>query len=183
MSVVQFDVDGVLADFSSAYDRTCAQLGIPAPGPDAPWDSKWNERVWDVIRTSLTWYATMPSLVTDVVFRRIHYLGADHHVYFVTHRGGLDAKQQTEAWLEWRGIRRPTVIVTGKKGEFARCVGATFAIDDKAGNAVYTAYESPKTASYLIDRPYNRFDQTVLGTKVVRIASVEDFLDIVEAAL
>ena len=79
------------------------------------------------------------------------------------------------------GVENPAVIISGKKGEFAKVVGATHAIDDKAGNAVYLQYESPKKKSYLLDASYNQFDQKVLGTKVVRVATVDEFLDAVEA--
>ncbi len=178
--IVQFDVDGVLADFSAGYDRLCMKLGVEPPGPDAPWDAKWNPVVWEEIKSSLTFWEQLPALVHDRVFHHITDLVAD--VYFVTARPGRRTKWQTERWLFDHEVRDGTVIVTGRKAEFAQAVGVTHAIDDKAGNAVATQYLASKTKSYLLDAPYNRWDQSILGTKVIRVNTVEEFLSQVEAA-
>ncbi len=185
MKVVQFDIDGVLADFSSGYDRVCRTLGLPEPGPDAPWDAKWDAKVWGFIRTSRDFWRELPELIDLRTLARIgdlRYRRDIAAVYFVTARPGTEVKRQTERWLENRAVFAPTVIVSGRKAEFAQAVGVTHAIDDKAGNAVAIQYMAPKTASYLIDRPYNRFDGAVLGSKVRRIATVEEFLDDAESA-
>jgi uncharacterized HAD superfamily protein len=177
--VVMFDVDGVLADFSSAYDRQCVALGIAPPGPDAPWDAKWDGRVWDVIKKTVGWWLFLQTIPEARVFRRINALQNTHDVYFVTARPGLAVKQQTETWLRMQGIEDPTVILSSKKGEAAAVLGADFSIEDKAGNAVYIAYQS-KTKSFIVDRPYNQFDPQMLGSKVVRIKEIEQFLAAIE---
>lgn len=178
--VVQFDVDGVLADFGAGYDALCLKLGFVAPGPDAPWDAKWEREVWAEIRSSLTFWEELPLLAPAPVMRRIADLTAD--VYFVTARPGRQTKWQTERWLYEHEVRDATVIVSAKKAEFAQAVGVTHAIDDKAGNAVAIQYMSRATSSYLLDACYNRFDQSVLGTKVKRVLTVSEFLRDVEAA-
>jgi hypothetical protein len=101
-------------------------------------------------------------------------------VYFVTARLGKSVKQQTEQWLQTFGITNPTVLVTTSKADAARVVGATHAIDDKAGNAVAIQYMST-AKSYLLDRPYNRFDNSVVGTKIQRVMTVDEFLCDIEA--
>ncbi len=178
--IVQFDVDGVLSDFSTGYDQLCNRLGVPAPGRNAPWDAKWNELVWSEIRSSVDFWLELPSLVSDSVFARIQRIAEP--VYFVTARPGTRTKWQTEEWLKDRGVYEPTVVVTGKKAEFAHAAGVTYAIDDKAGNAVAIQYMAPEAKIYLLDAPYNRFDHGALGSKVVRVTSVETFLEAVEAA-
>jgi hypothetical protein len=178
--VVQFDIDGVLANFLDGYRNLQSWQGKPRT-ESLNWDDYYSPEVWAEIRQSRYFWEDLPACVPDPVFRRINGLGPST-VYFATNRVGVDVKTQTEHWLMARGIQRPTVVITAKKGEFAYAVGATHAIDDKAGNAVYTAYHSPRTMSYLLDRPYNRFDQSVLGTRVKRIDSVGLFLSVVEAA-
>lgn len=178
--IIQFDVDGVLADFGAGYDALCLKLGLVAPGPDAPWDAKWEREVWTEIKASPYFWKELPPLIDGATFRRIHNLAAD--VYFVTARPGRETKWQTEEWLSSFGVKKATVIVSGKKAEFAQAVGVTYSIDDKAGNAVAIQYMSRGTKSYLLDASYNRFDQSVLGTKVKRVLSVAEFLRDVEAA-
>lgn len=175
---VQFDMDGVLADFGRGYRDLAASLGVTAPGMDAAkWDDLWDPKVWAEIRSSRYFWESLSPLVPTRTMERLGHLTLIHDCYFVTNRPGTDVKVQSERWLKAHCVPHPTVIVSGKKGEFAKAANITHAIDDKAGNAVFTAYHSPETASYLLDRPYNRFDQTVLGTKVQRIASVEEFLE------
>lgn len=178
--IVQFDVDGVLADFSTGYDAICRRLSIAAPGPEAPWDAKWDAKVWAEIRSSVDFWLDLQSLVSDAVFARIQRIAEP--VYFVTARPGTRTKWQTEEWLKDRGVYEPTVIVTGKKAEFAHAVGVTHAIDDKASNAVAIQYMAPKAKSYLLDAPYNRFDHAALGSKVIRVHTVSEFMFDVEAA-
>lgn len=179
--IIQFDVDGVLADFGAGYDALCMKLGYGAPGPDAPWDAKWNRDVWMEIRGSQDFWMELPSLVPDSIFARIQRI--QDPVYFVTARPGTRTKWQTEQWLKDRGVYDPTVIVSAKKAEFAQAVGVSYAIDDKAGNAVEIHYRTEgATKSYILDAPYNRWDQSVLGTKVRRVLTVAEFLRDVEAA-
>lgn len=182
--VVQFDMDGVLADFSEGYDDFCRRFRIDPPGRHAGWDAKWNQIVWDEIKASLTFWRELKPLVSEQTLDRIAALTEVADVYFVTARPGRQTKWQTEEWINDHmcGIDNPSVIVTAKKAEFAQAVGVTHAIDDKAGNAVAVQYMSRGTKSYLLDTSYNRWDMSVLGTKVIRVPSVEAFLNDVEIA-
>lgn len=180
--IVQFDMDGVLADFGSGYRRLHEQLtGERIPFP-APWDALSHAGTWATIKDSASFWYSLPQLVSDETLRRIQLLQArGSEVYFVTHRMGAYVKAQTEDWLRRRGIFPPTVIVSKHKAEFAKAVGATHAIDDKFGNAYFISCYSRDTASYLLDAPWNQVDHDVVGGTVFRIKTVEDFLDIVEA--
>lgn len=184
MKTIMFDVDGVLAGFLGGYARlwTTVHQRPFDYNSHTTWDDYWDKNVWGEIRRSSTFWLTLEGLVDVLVWSRIDTLIRHHNTYFVTNRVGPNPKQQTEQWLRRHVSSSPTVVVTGKKGEFARAVGADYAIDDKAGNAVFMQYHSPKTKSYLLDTPFNRFDHAVLGAKVVRVATVDTFLDQVEAA-
>lgn len=177
---VVFDIDGVLADFYAGYYDVMKMLNKPAPRI-GNWNDFWDKDAWAYIRQSPTFWAVLPPLVSWSVFERINKLQGEREVYFATSRHGVRAKVQTENWLRVASILRPTVIVTGKKGEFCRVVSAEYMIDDKAGNCVFTGYHAEVTTPYLLDAPWNQFDHDVLGQKVNRIKTVEEFLDIVEA--
>lgn len=183
--IVQFDVDGVLADFIGGFCRVYARehgCAFPIPYEVIRWDDLWNEEVWAHIKGSDSFWRELPSLATQTELERIARLAYDWDtVYFVTNRPGRFVHFQTVRWLEKRSIFRPTVIVTAKKAEFAVAAGVDYAIDDKAGNAVAIQYIAPKTKSYLLDAPYNRFDHAVLGSKVIRVKAVSEFLDAVTA--
>lgn len=189
MSVVQFDIDGVLADFIRGYTRLGKKYGLTETGDNdnarygtvhLHGDVELEDQLWREIKASPTFWMLLPEHVTRTTFQRINALQDQHDVVFATNRPGLHAKWQTQQWLKNQGVEYPTVVVTAKKGEFARAAGVTHCIEDKAGNAVYIAYENPGIVSCLVDRPYNRFPADVLGSKVRRVASVDEFLDLVE---
>lgn len=187
---IQFDVDGVLSDFMTAFTRLAQAHGyaerVSGTVEQEVWDTYGQVprehvgKVWNLIRTDAGFWAGAPPLVDKATFQRIDDLQYRAEVYFATARVGLNVKRQTIAWLEWRGVKNPTVVITPKKGEAALALNASYAIDDKAGNAIYTAYQAPACKSYVIDRPYNRFDHGMVGSKVYRVATVDQFLDNVE---
>jgi nicotinamidase-related amidase len=182
------DVDGVLADFSLGYTALAHEwYGTPRVGTKdrQSWDllpgltATQDYALWYAIRTDGKFWEQLPALCPADVFRRLQALQDDAAVYFATNRPGCTAKQQTERWLRAYGITNPTVIITGYKADFCRVVTADYAIDDKAGNAVAIQYGST-AQSYILDRLYNRFDSTVLGTRVKRVTTIEEFLTAIE---
>ena len=181
--VVMFDVDGVLAWFTeafrAAYERV-HQRKFEKPTEEIRWDDLWDAKVWEFIKSSPVWWALLKPIPERRVFKLINALQNTHDVYFVTARPGLSVKQQTESWLRLHGIEDPTVILSSKKGEMAKALSADWSIEDKAGNAVYIAYQSSGTKSFLVDRPYNQFDHEMLGSKVRRIKEIEEFLTAIE---
>jgi uncharacterized HAD superfamily protein len=115
------------------------------------------------------------------VFFRINQLNYNHEIYFVTNRPTIEAKQQTENWFINNGICNPTVVITKKKGDFAKAVGVDFSIEDKPENAWCVAWLSPNTKSYLINRSYNQVEGNIGSSKVIRIDSVGEYLDAIES--
>jgi hypothetical protein len=198
---VVFDIDGVLADFMLGYTMLCKAINsdseLVSNGPHTsgiPQQQVWTEahhmpegaaeEAWRHIRSSKGFWFNLPPLVGKDVFNRIDMLARMRPVYFATARVGNNVKWQTECWLEHQGLSsRPTVVITRKKGQFCLAVDAEWILEDKAGTAVYVAYESERTNSVLIDRPYNQFDHATIGRRVVRVKTVEDFLDMVEGAV
>lgn len=177
-----FDLDGVLADFYAGYNKIEHDLGRE-PTVTKTWDTWWNKDVWKHIRSSPTFWESLTSRVTAVTKDRIRYLTSGADVYYVTARPGVNVALQTRAWLNREITFGGNVVLSSRKAEFAQAVNADFAIDDKAGNAVAIAYMAPKTRSFLLDTPYNQFPHDVLGRRVERVPTVNEYLDAVEAAL
>lgn len=190
--IIMFDLDGCLVDFIGGFTRRAAQLhpGVPVTlTHDQP---SWNgfpcmtkpmiDRTWDSIKQDRSFWYNLHSLVGDHDAERIRCLGHDSDVYFVTARTGVYTKQQSELWLEANlVIKRPSVIISKKKGEVAKAIGAHYSIDDKASNASTVAWlTEDKTKSYLLDRQYNRVDPDFMASSVVRIASITEYLNIIE---
>lgn len=179
--VVQFDMDGVLADFGTGYRRLYRQLTERTLPPTSVWDDLTDIETWNAIKASTSFWYSLPALVNDSTLRNIQLLQErGNEIYFVTHRMGSFVKAQSQDWLSHHGIANPAVIVSGKKAEVARAIGATHAIDDKFGNAYFISCYSPETKSYLLDAPWNQADHSVVGGRVIRIKSVDDFLKEIE---
>lgn len=190
--VVICDVDGVLAEWTEAFTALAATMGMGnriITTHDAKyWDDLGGlnagqiDSVWRHIKESTGFWRGLKPLASKEEFERIQNLRYQRDVYFVTSRVGVNVKVQTEEWLIERGIYDPTVVISAKKGEIAVGLDARWAIDDKASNAVFIKHASPETASYLLSRPYNAgFDPVEFGSKVRRIGSLAEFLNIVEA--
>ena len=179
--VVMFDIDGVLADFTSGYRGIEEKRGLPITTGDS-WDDYWAKEVWNEIKASPTFWMELtpvPELMANpALWREMNRLNQD--IWYVTSRPGIDVRRQTEYWLRSFGIRYPQVILSNHKGEIAKGLNATHSIEDKAGNAVIIKYLQPKCDSFLIHTPYNaNMDHAVIGRQVKRIYSVEEYVKVI----
>ncbi len=186
--VIGMDIDGVIADFVRGFTaKGREKFGQTIPVVHTERHMSWDEfpglgeheqhMIWEHIRGSSNFWRFLSPCVPVYVFGSLSQISQEFPLYFITKRSlGVNVKQQTEGWLKDHGIANPTVLITGAKGEAAKALGLTHYIDDKAGNAVFTKYNSPETDVYLIDRKYNQFDASNVGTKVKRVQTVEQFL-------
>lgn len=178
------DVDGVLADFVSAWVRTTAELTGLEISPDPQcWDwfrghvsKKQEALIWAHIKASPDWWLNVPVLIDDGTTRRLQEFDDRHDLYFVTSRVGLTARSQTEAWLRRHfDMDNPTVVISGHKGDIAVGIAAHAAIDDKLEHVCEIDVRTgTKTASFLLDRPYN---QGPVTPGVVRVRSLLEFFN------
>lgn len=186
--VVMFDVDGVLADFIAGFTKLGHELMPNLITPRTTLETKvWraepgDEKVWAAAVKSRSFWYDMPALVSDDECKSIAAIADEFDTYFVTARIGLEAKRQTERWLDdLIGVSKPTVVISPRKGEVAAALFATHAVDDKAGNAVIISWLSRGTKSFVLDRQHNQFDRAVIGGSVTRIKTVSEFVDAVRA--
>jgi uncharacterized HAD superfamily protein len=184
---VGFDIDGVLANFNSAYmalvrDITGRDL-FPVDYKPHCWAYPEElgytveevKKVWAHITNSDEFWIDLKEEPGAAVLAR-HYpsLVIDHDIYFCTSRPGRDAKWQSEVWLSillHNPTPSPTVLISSHKGACAKALNLDVYIDDNFDN-VWDVYEqSPTTRTYLLDREYNRLG--ALPTSVRRIPTVE----------
>lgn len=188
---IVFDMDGVLSDFANAFstlrNRYDQNLAVIHGNQYESWDelapstSDANRKAWAFIYDSEWFWRDLKAIPPIEEWRRIVWLGNKHNLYFATNRHGVDPMGQTKLWLYEHGIVSPSVIITKYKGEFCKTVDARYAIDDKSDNASAIAWLSPRTTPCLLDYPFNRYDETKVGShRVVRVKKLSEFLDLCE---
>jgi hypothetical protein len=144
---IGFDVDGVLADFRSAFEALAGQAAqAPAASPGdldqartvTPQDLK---RLWDRIAATANWWTTLPPFEPDQI-ARLYALSREHRweVVFLTKRpasAGEPVQFQTQWWLERHGFLLPAVVtVPGSRGELANALRLDLVVDDQLVNCV-----------------------------------------------
>lgn len=182
---IGIDIDGVIANFFSAYEEAIVQeAGVdmfPARYPAAlppvwdwpehyGYDKKHVKRVWRMIEQSQCFWSDL-GVLPDAHFLAESMPWAVHDVYFITARPGARAKHQTEAWLQkMLPITHPTVLLTDNKGGACETLKLDFYIDDKPSN-VEDVMENSDTRVYLCPQyPYNQ--EGAVGAR--RAGSIEE---------
>jgi uncharacterized HAD superfamily protein len=143
------DIDGVLADFNTAfYNRLIKVVGRnPFPANYQPTDppcwewptamgytyeeemATWAD-VWD---DAYFWQHLNDEQDASETLQQIDKLSViqGHEFYFITNRKGKFVKQQTERWLESRGIYYPTVLISGNKIPIINALKLDAFLDDR----------------------------------------------------
>jgi hypothetical protein len=158
---IGFDMDGVLADFASAYHDVEHRLfGPAAPTPagrpeeeaieaDGGAEGKSHAHdtrrrhaaIWDAIRATPDFWTTLKPLDTQAV-GRIHEMMLRHRweVFFITKRPeteGETVQRQTQRWLVAQGFDLPSVLVIpGSRGAAAGALKLDYHVDDSPENCV-----------------------------------------------
>lgn len=191
------DVDGVLADFATAYGRLLIDITgrnlLPegwdiADNPNWPTTWYWEREagytkdeenlVWKQgIYSTNTFWENLEPLPTAVASleRLLDLQKEGHDIYFLTHRSGKRAKYQTETFLVGNGMRFPTVLLTGTdKTPLINGLGLNFFIDDKPTTVADVAEKCKVKHLFLKAAPYN----TEMAT-AKRVASIQEALETV----
>lgn len=157
---IGFDMDGVLADFASAYRAIETRLYGPAeparidnpedvaePADAAVPARRRRDAVWAVITDTPDFWQTLPPLDAGAV-RRIHEMTLRHRwePFFITQRPATDGQtvqRQTQRWLVEQGFDLPSVLViNGPRGAAAGALALDYHVDDSPANCVDVKSES-----------------------------------------
>src|SRR3954463_6255116 len=157
---VGFDVDGVLADFRSAFRETAAKtarrgiaaaMGTAAVLDEAALSPDDVRRVWEQIAKQSNWWMEIEAYEADQI-ARLYALSraACWEVFFLTKRpasAGDSVQFQTQWWIERHGFYLPSVLtVPGSRGEVATAVRLDLLVDDQLINCVEVVSASPAKA-------------------------------------
>lgn len=168
------DLDGTLADLSSAYRRVEARVQGDSDG-----------LVWDAIREMDNFWTMLEPLEPGVV-RRLFEVSRDARweIFFVTQRPvtrGDTVQRQTQAWLVEHGFETPSVLtVPGSRGRAAHALDLDFLIDDLPRNCVDVVSES-RCRPLLVCRTTDaEAEETAARFKIPVLRSVAAAIDLIE---
>jgi hypothetical protein len=159
---IGIDVDGVLADFRTAF-RNAAQKSLRHdidPTPDTeeasgvltPRDVR---RVWDDIGKTQNWWMDVPPYEPEQIARLYAITRAvGSEVFFLTKRppsAGDSVQFQTQWWIERFGFYLPAVLtVPGSRGDIANGLRLDVLVDDQLINCVEVVSSSAAKAVLML---------------------------------
>jgi len=156
---IGFDMDGVLADFSSAFcdvedrlfgpavtdrasdasDEAESQGAVSDPSPREV--RRRHDAVWRHIRSTRDFWTTLAP-IRETAVRQIHEMMLKHHweIFFITQRPATEGdtvQRQTQRWLVGQGFDLPSVLViAGLRGDAAAALRLDYHVDDLAQNCL-----------------------------------------------
>ena len=164
---IGFDVDGVVADFRSAF-RAAARQALRrdiADGPDTTGSeigdalaSSEIDRVWQHIARTPNWWMSVPAF-EPTELARLYSIARDARweIFFLTKRpasAGDTVQFQTQWWLEQHGFYLPSVLtVPGSRGELANALRLDLVVDDQFVNCAEIIAASPTKALLMLRQP------------------------------
>jgi hypothetical protein len=163
---VAFDLDGVVADFKTAFlaiaevvlDRDAIdRRASPMPDLDAV-SAADAKRVWKVITETPNWWHGLSPYEPDEI-AHLYQLARRFRweVSFLTSRvptAGDSVQFQSQTWLETYGFYMPAVVtVPGSRGEIANALRLDVVIDDQFLNCLEVVGASQAKAILLIRVP------------------------------
>jgi hypothetical protein len=204
---IGFDMDGVLADFSSAFHELEVRLfdssvrlraerpeeeeehrsrgGSPAPGGTPDEGRRQREAVWQAIESTRGFWAKLKP-VDPTAVRRIRDLMLRHRweVSFITQRpetSGETVQRQTQRWLIAQGFDVPSVLVIGgSRGAAARALRLDYHVDDSPQNCLDVMAEGCAKPILIVPPGTDATARKARGLGIGVARSIGECLDILE---
>jgi len=154
---IGIDIDGVLADFRTAFHETAMRclrhdvdddLDLETLTPLSAADVR---KVWDYIATAQNWWMEVPAYEPDQIARLYSLTrAAGWEVFFMTKRppsAGDSVQFQTQWWIERFGFYLPAVMtVPGSRGDIANGLRLDLVLDDQLINCAEVISTAPTKA-------------------------------------
>ena len=196
---IGFDLDGVLADFASAFHAVEVRLfgaevtsapddederpsADAAGGSTPPRDKSRRDAVWQqIVATEDFWTTLQP--IDPAVVRRIHDLMLRHgwEVVFITQRPatrGDTVQRQTQRWLVAQGFDLPSVLViAGSRGAAAGALRLDYLVDDSATNCLDVLSDSRARPILIVGAPDSPTARRARSLDIAVAGSVREALD------
>ena len=182
------DVDGVVADFQSAF-RALAEreLGLPASDVETELSKSDVDRLWRVVADTTNWWLDVPAYEPDQI-KRLYAQArtARWEMFFMTSRppsAGDSVQLQTQVWLERHGYFLPSVLTTppGARGEAARSLRLDLAVDDRMVNCLEIVSASNSKALMILRPPAEPRAREAAEARGIGVASsLAEALDAIE---
>jgi hypothetical protein len=193
------DMDGVLADFASAFRGVEARLFGPAaddPVEPPEEEEQRQERgiletreryraIWREIQGTEDFWRTLNPLEPGAV-ARLQALSIKYRweVFFITQRpptAGDTVQRQTQRWLVHQGFELPSVLaLSGPRGAAVRALRLDYHLDDSLENCLDAIADSKAKTMLVSPDPKDPASTRKLGIACVR--SISQALDILGQA-
>ncbi len=188
---IGFDLDGVVADFRTAFlDVASKLLGHHAiqrphaPLPDVNAVSAADaKRVWQAITATPNWWLALAPYEPAQI-ARLYQLARRYRweVSFLTSRiptAGDSVQFQSQSWLEAFGFYMPAVVtVPGSRGEIANALRLDLIIDDQLLNCLEVVGASQAKAILILRVPDAGLEQQATERGIGVVQRLDEVIEI-----
>ena len=207
---IGFDMDGVLADFATAFRDVETRLfgassAIAAEAPEVEAQQEESagsaqadaasakpremrrrrDAVWRAIHDTPEFWTTLKPHDPDAV-RRIHAMMIRYgwEVFFITQRPstvGETVQRQTQRWLHRQGFDLPSVLViSGSRGAAAGALRLDYHVDDSPQNCIDVVSDSRARPVLIVPEPDEVTENSAKRLRIAVARSIGDALNALE---
>ena len=207
---IGFDMDGVLADFATAFRDVETRLfgassAIAAPAPEVEAQHEESagsaqsepasgtpremrrrrDAIWSAIHDTPDFWTTLKPHDPDAV-RRIHDMMIRYgwEVFFITQRPstlGETVQRQTQRWLHRQGFDLPSVLViSGSRGAAAGALRIDYHVDDSPQNCLDVVSDSRARPILIVPEPDEVTENSAKRLKIAVARSIGEALNALE---
>ena len=188
---VGFDIDGVLADFRTAFQQAADEAGVGArtqvnsPSAIDPLSSREIKAIWAHVKRTSNWWTRLHAYEPDQLVRLYELARRwKWEVVFMTRRPSTEGDPvqfQTQWWIEQHGFYYPAVVtVPGSRGELANALRLDVIVDDQLLNCVDVVGGSTAKALLLLRGGHDRAaEDHAISRGIGVVKTLEEAIDVV----